>query len=150
MTEVDAMEFYQKVTDSTNEQREFTLTHQSNAELTVTLEPVERKLLLDEISRLPDEMLSTLSDADDEDEAQEMAEQQGMLANVNGDTVRAFENICVTGMSHDELTDHHLEDIVSELGFEPLFEMGSIIIEMSFEDGGSVTDFHEVGSDKNS
>ena len=42
--------------------------------------------MLDEISRLPDEMLETLSEAEDEEEAQEMAEQRNMLSGVNGQT----------------------------------------------------------------
>lgn len=150
MTEVDAMEFYQKVTDESEKpSKQYKLTHRSNAELVVDLYPVDRKLLLDEISRLPDEMLSTLSEAEDEDEAQEMAEQEGLLSGVNGDTILAFENICAESMSHDDLTTHNFEHMVTEFDFEVLFEIGSAVIEMSFEDGGSIKDFQEVDSDKN-
>lgn len=144
MTETDAMDFYKRVTESKNESREFTLVHDSNAELTVTLTVVNRKLLLDEINRLPDEMLETLSEAEDEDDAQEMAQERNMLSNVNGDTILAFENICVDSMEHDELTTHHFEEIVADLDFETLFEIGSEVIEMSFEETGSIKDFHKA------
>lgn len=150
MTQVDAMEFYQRVTDSEERTEEYVLTHESNAELTVELQVVNRKTLLDEINRLPDEMMEMLSEAEDEEEAQEMAEEQNMLSGVNGDTIMAFENICVEAMNHDELTRHNFEDMVSELSFEVLFEMGSKVIELSFEEQGSIKDFREVDSDKNS
>lgn len=146
------MEFYKRVTESENDVRSYTLEHDSSAAMTVDLTVVNRKTLLDEINRLPDAMLETLSEAEDEDEAQEMAEDQNMLSNVNGDTILAFENICVNSMSDPdgELTTHHFEEIVAELDFETLFEIGSEVIEMSFEETGSIKDFHEVDSDKSS
>lgn len=150
MPETDAMDFYQRVTESENEVREYTLEHQTGAELTIELTVVNRKTLLDEINRLPDEMLQTLSEAEDEEDAQEMAEDENMLSNVNGDTILAFENICVASMNHDDLTSHNFEEIVSELDFESLFEIGSEVIEMSFEETGSIKDFHKVDSDKSS
>jgi len=150
MTQVDAMEFYKRVTESTNDISEYTLTHDSGAQMDVELHVVNRKVLLDEINRLPEEMLQTLSEAEDEDEAQEMAEERNMLSNVNGDTILAFENICVESMAHEELTRHNFEEIVAELDFETLFEIGSEIIEMSFEETGSIKDFQKVDSDKNS
>lgn len=152
MTEIDSMEFYKRVTESENETREYTLGHESGAETTFELTVVNRKTLLDEINRLPDPMLETLSQAEDEDEAQEMAEQQNMLSNVNGDTILAFENICIESLSDPDgkLTRHNFEEIVAELDFETLFEIGSEIIEMSFEETGSIKDFQKVDSDKNS
>jgi hypothetical protein len=146
------MEFYKRVTESKNDVREYTLEHQSGAQMTVELTVVNRKTLLDEINRLPDEMLETLSEAEDEEEAQQRAEEQNMLSNVNGDTILAFENICVNSLNdpEDKLTSHNFEEIVAELDFETLFEIGSEVIEMSFEETGSIKDFHEVDSDKNS
>lgn len=144
------MEFYQRVTDNEHKSKEYTLEHENGYELTVDLEVVDRKTLLDEISRLPDEMLETLSEAEDEEEAQEMAEDQNMLSGVNGQTILAFENICVESMNHEDLTRHNFEDMVGELSFEVLFEMGAQVIEMSFEEQGSIKDFHEAGTDKNS
>jgi hypothetical protein len=151
MTEVDSMEFFERVTQSEQRIEEYTLEHQSGAEMTVELTVVNRKPLLDEINRLPDEMLDAFSQADDEDEAQELAEEQNMLTNVNGDTILAFENICVESMQDPEqqLTRHNFEEIVAALDFETLFEIGAKVIEMSFEDSGSIQNFQKVDSDKN-
>jgi hypothetical protein len=150
MTEVDGMEFYQRVTDDDHKFKEFTLVHQSNAELTVKLQEVDRKKILDEINRLPEEMLQMLSEAEDEEEAEEMAEEQNMLSGVNGQTIMAFENICAMSMTHDDLTQHNMEDMVTELDFEVLFEMGARIIELSFAEQGSIKDFREADTGKNS
>jgi hypothetical protein len=150
MTEVDAMEFYKRVAESDRSEAEYTIEHESNAQVTVTLTVVDRKTLLDEIARLPDEMLDMLTEADDEDEAKELAEEQNMLTGVNGDTILAFENICAESIQHEEWTSHNVEDIVRELAFEVLFEIGSKVIEMSFEESGSIKDFHEVESGKSS
>lgn len=151
MSEVDALDFHSRLTDTDNKTSKYRLVHEpSNAEITVTMESVDRKKILDEINKLPSEMLQTLSEAEDEDEAQELAEERNMLSSVNGDTVEAFENICSHSLTHDELTSHHIDDIVGQLSFEVLFEMGSEIIEMSLGDSGSIKDFHEVGSDKSS
>jgi len=150
MTETDAMDFYQRVTESKADSREYTLEHQSGAEVTVEINSVDRKELLDEINRLPNQMLDTLSEADDEEDAQELAEEQNMLSNVNGDTVLAFENICIAAINHDKWTTHNVQDIVAELDFETLFEIGSEVIEMSFEETGSIKSFQRVDSDKNS
>jgi len=150
MPEVDAMEFYQRVTDNESKSKQYTLEHETGAELTVDITEVDRSYVLDQINRLPDEMLDTLSEAEDEDEAQELAEEQNMLSNVDGETVLAFENLCAEAMDHDELTRHNFEDMVAELSFEVLFEMGSAVIELSLGDQGSIKDFREVDTDKNS
>jgi len=144
MTEVDALDWYAKVVSDETTTEDYVLEHSTGAELTVTLAPVDRKELLNQISKLPDEMLSTLSEADDEDEAQEMAEEQDMLSNVNGDTIEAFESICVSGLSHAELTSNEFKDIVDHLSFEVLFEVGSKLIELSFEETGTVEGFRKL------
>ena len=46
-------------------------------------------------------------------------------------------------MEHGELTQHHFDDMVTELDLEVLFEMGSEIIEMSLSDSGKITGFRE-------
>lgn len=144
MTEVDALDWYETVVSDETTTEEYVLEHSTGAELSVTLAPVDRKKLLNQISKLPDEMLSTLSEADDEDEAQEMAEEQDMLSNVNGDTIDAFESICVAGMNHPKLSSNEFQDIVNHLSFEVLFELGSKLIELSFEETGSVEGFRKL------
>lgn len=151
MKEVDAMDFYSRVTDeSGGKEKEITLENSDGAALPVTLTVVDRKYMLDQITRLPDEMMEALSEADDAEEAEEQAKDQNMLSNVNGETVEAFEDICTASMEHEELTTHHIGDIVAELDFEVLFPIGADVIEMSFENTGNVKDFHEADSDKNS
>lgn len=150
MKEVDALDFYERVVDDDNESRERTLEHQSGATVTIELKVVDRKDLLDEINKLPDEMLETISEAENPEEAEEQARKQNLLSGVTGETVEAFENICLESIEHEQWTSHHVEDIVGELDFEVLFPIGAEIIEFSFEDQGSVTDFHEPGTDRSS
>lgn len=143
MPEVDALDWYQTVVGESVEE-EYELTHTTGAAITVRLKPIERATLLDEISRLPEEMLETLSEAEDEDEAQELAEEQNMLSSVDGNTVKAFESICVEGMYHEKLSSREFEEIVKNLSFEVLFEAGSKLIEMSFEETGKVEGFRKL------
>lgn len=150
MQEIDAIEFYDRVVSDRDRTEEITLEHQSGAGLTMDVIVVDRKELLDEISRLPEEMLETISEAEDEAEAKEEAEEKGMMNGVNGDTILAFENICKKGLRHDELTSMNIDDMVEELSFEALFPLGSKVIEMGFENSGTIEDFHEVDSDKSS
>lgn len=150
MAKVDPMEFYQEVTGSSKNSEDYVIGHESNAEMEVTLTEVDRKKVLDELTRLPDEMLETLSEAEDEEQAQELAEEEGMISGVTGDTILAFENICTMGLENDKLTSDHFDDIVKELDFEVLFEMGSIIVDMSIGDTGSIKDFRKADSDKSS
>lgn len=151
MQEVDAMDFYSRVTDeNAGTEKQITLENADGAALEVTLTVVDRKYLLDQITKLPDEMMEALSEADDPDEAEEEAREANLLTNVNGDTIEAFESICTASMEHEELTSHHFHDICEELDFEVLFPIGADVIEMSFENTGAVTDFHEADGAKNS
>jgi hypothetical protein len=148
MADTEAIDFYNEVMDSEEQTKEYTLEHERGYELTVELSSANRKDVLDEINKLPDEMLAAISEAEEGDE-KEVAEEQNMLANVDGSTVEAFESICAMGMQHDELTSHHFEDMAEKLDFEVLFEMGAQIIELSLDES-TIKDFHEVDSDKNS
>lgn len=151
MEEVEAMAFYNAVTDDDGEDKskEITLENATGEALTVSLTVVDRDYLMDQITQLPDAMLETLEEAEDPEEAEDKAEDANMISNVNGDTIRAFESICAAGMDHEELTGHHFEDMVKELDFEVLFPIGAEIIELSFENTGRVKDFHAQDSDKN-
>lgn len=150
MTEVEAMEFYNRAVNSESKTKQHTLELDSGAELTVDLVPVDRTILMNEIGRLPEEMLETMSEAEDEEEAQEMAEEENMLTGIDGDTIHAFQNICAESIEHEEWTTHNVQDIVREMSFEVLFEIGAQAIELSLEEQGSITGFREVPSDKNS
>jgi hypothetical protein len=156
MEEGDAIEFYDEVVGeqtgphTPDETKEFVLEARNKRELTVTLEPVDRKAIIDELNNLPDEMLDMFSEADDPEEAQEEAEATDALGGLSGDAIHSFENICAAGMNHGKLTQHHFDDMVEELSLEVLFEMGSNVIEMSLEDDGNISGFREPGSDKSS
>lgn len=148
MADTEAIDFYNEVMDKDEQTQEYTLEHERGYELTVELTSADRKAVLDEINKLPDEMLAAISEAEEGEET-EVAEERNMLANVDGDTVDAFEQICAMGMQHDELTTHHFEDMAEQLDFEVLFEMGAKIIEFSLDES-TIKDFHEVDSDKSS
>lgn len=153
MPEENGLDFYDAVVDTEPKSKEFKVKHSgTNREYVIELQEVDRKKVLDEISRLPDEMLEVLSQAEDEEEAEELAQDAGMLSNVDGNTVLAFENLCVASFNDPDgdLTEHHWEDIVPHLSFETLFQAGSKVLEMSFNEDGAITDFQEVSLDKNS
>lgn len=149
MEEVEAMDFYERVTSGDNKSKTITLEHQTGAALEVELTVVDRKTLLDQLSRLPDEMMESIEDAEDVEEAEEEVRDSGMMSNLNGDTVGAFEEICVESIEHEELTSHHVRQIVEELDFEVLFPIGAEAIELSFDNSGKVSDFHGLDTDKN-
>lgn len=151
MTKVDDMEFYQEVVGSEQKSESYVIEHSaSNKELEVEITEVDRQFVLDELARLPDELLETFDEAEDEQEAQELAEDSNLLSGVNGDTILAFENLCAESLRSEKLTSDHFEDIVKELDFEVLFEMGSKVIDMSIGDTGSIKGFRKVDSDKSS
>lgn len=145
------MEFFDRVVDDDDGvARTITLEHSSGAALDVQLRSLDRKQIIDQIRKLPDSMIEAMTEAEDPEEAEEVARENNMLTDVNGDTIEAFEIICTKGTTHPELTENEIEMMVDEFDFEVLFNLGAQIIELSFEDGGSIRDFHEVDSDKSS
>lgn len=144
MQHVDAMEFFDRVVDDEDEPDEtVTLEHQSGAALDVHLKGLDRKEILDQLKNLPDSMVDAMTEAEDPEEAEERAREQNLMADVDGSTVEAFETLCTKGITHPELTSHNIERMVDEFDFEVLFSLGAQVIELSFEDGGSIENFHE-------
>lgn len=152
MQHVEAMEFFDRVVSDEEDgpTETVTLEHQSGAALDVYVEAVDRKEILDQLQLLPDEMLEVMGGAEDPEEAEELAEEANMLTNVNGDVIEAFENLCVQGITHPELTQHNLEMMVDEFDFEVLFGLGMKVMEKSFDGAGSVQGFHEQDSARSS
>ena len=148
MNEGDAFAFYEDVVggeegvDNT-EQVEYVLEAANGRELELILTELDRKFVIDKLNSLPDEMLEMFSAVDDPEEAQRRAEEQNALTGLSGDAIGAFEDLCAESMEHGELTQHHFDDMVTELDLEVLFEMGSEIIEMSLSDSGKITGFRE-------
>ena len=148
MNEGDALDFYDDVVGgndgaTVDQSVEYVLEAANGRELTVTLEPIDRKFVIDQLNKLPSEMLELFSEVDDPDEAQEMAEEQNALSGLSGEAIGAFEDICAESMEHGKLTQHHFDDLVQELSLEVVFEMGAEVIEMSLDDDGAITGFRE-------
>lgn len=149
MDEGDALEFYEEVVGGNDPhavptpEEEYVLEAANGRELTVGLTPADRKFVIDQLNKLPDELMEMLSEVEDPEEAQERADAQNALTGLSGSAIEAFEELCAEGMQHPELTGHHFEDLVTQLDLEVLFEMGSVVIEMSLEDNGKITGFRE-------
>jgi hypothetical protein len=153
MQNVEAMEFFEEVVDDSDDDDivdTTVLEHKTGKKLEVNIVQIERNELLDELNALPEDMLEVLAGADGTDEAQEEAEERGMVSAVSGDTARAFESICAKGLEHPQLTSKNMEMMVSKFDFPVLFGLGLEVLEASFEDTGSITDFHAPDSDENS
>lgn len=145
MSEENALGFYERVvSEEKGESRERVLEHASGHKLTVEISGINRKAMLDQVNRLPDSLLSTLSEAEDPEEAEERAQEEGQLSSVNGETIDAFERICAMGMDHPELTSHQFEELVQKFELDVLFPIGAEIMELTFSDDSGVVDFHEV------
>lgn len=148
MPEVDALEFYDEVVgnDTPHAQGgsiEYTLSASSGHEFTLKLKELDRKVVIDKLSELPDEMIEMFEGAENAEEAQRQAQNQNALTGLSGGAIKAFEDLCALSMTHEELTDHHLEDMAEELELETLFEMGSEIIEISLENDGKIEGFRK-------
>jgi hypothetical protein len=146
MEEPEAIQFYEDVVGGENhaetDRKEFVLEAANNRDLEIYLERLDRKYVIDQLNKLPDEMLEMFAEAEDPEDIDEEEATQA-LSGLSGDAIEAFENICQKSMNHAQLTDHHFEEMVTELDLEVLFEMGSRVIEMSLDEGGKITGFRE-------
>ena len=149
MNQESAMDFYQKVVEGTDHSKEITLQTADGAKLEgVKMSPVDKKTLAAVIERLPDSIFETPDDID-EDELQDMTAEE-FEEEVDGDgtsaiteeSVAAFEELCVQSLSHPSLVDRKMANIISNLSFDVLFELGSEIMDFSIENTGDVQDFH--------
>jgi len=145
MQEVEALDFFERVTDEDGQKEETkrTLSVDDGAALTVTVTGVDRNWLFDQLDRLPDEILAVIAGAEDPEEANEEAVEEDLLTNVNGETLRTFEDICARGLSHPELTKDHWEAMVAKFDLEALFPAGAQIMQETLGAGGKINGFHE-------
>ena len=148
MDEGDALDFYEDVCDGSEDHivesgEEYVLEADNGRELTVDITALDRKVVIDKLNELPDELLELFDEADDPEEAQEEASATDALSGLSGDAIGAFEDLCAKSMEHGELTTHHFESLAKELSLEVLFEIGSIVIENSLEDDGRISGFRE-------
>lgn len=150
MEQGDALDFYQDVVgdedgphSAPDATKEYTLEAANGRELTVQITPLDRKFVIDQLNKLPDEMLEMFSEVDDPEEAQEQADAADALGGLSGEAIDSFETLCSESMDHGELTNHHFEGLAAQLDLEVLFEIGAHVIEMSLEDDGAITGFRE-------
>lgn len=144
MKEDDAMDFYNRVVGGTKNYKTTTLTHKSGTKLEgVEVHPVSKVKLASVIERLPDEMFEAVEGAEGDAEIAE-EEMEGDMSAVTKGTVEAFEDLVHASINHEGLSETPLREIVEELSFEVLFELGTEIIDMSVEETGSVQDFQEL------
>jgi len=143
MQEEDAIDFYKRITEGTKQYREIDLTHESGSTLTgVEVHPVDKVTLSQVFEKLPEDLFEGVEDAETAAEAEEQLEQSDTsIEAVNPDTVEGFEMLCKESLDHPELTDPQMRQIIDELSFEVLFEVGSQVVELSSEQAGAVQDF---------
>lgn len=141
MTET-AIDFYDRITEGTSYSRTATVQHKSGSSLELDMHPAEKKVLLDQVNKLPEDIFQTFEGVDDREEAEELAKDElGGFAGVDGGTVEAFEVLCYESLSHDDLTDAQIGEIVEEFDIEALFGIGAEVMEFSFEEAGAIKDF---------
>lgn len=145
MQENTAVDFYNRIVEGKDKKNTISLEHDSGHKLEgVQMNPVSKRVLASVIQRLPEEMFDAVDEAEDANEAEEELENRGMSTQaVTEQTVEAFEDLCAESLTHEDLTNHQMKQIVESLGFETLFSLGAKIIEMSFNNSGDIKDFHE-------
>lgn len=149
MQEEQAIDFYKRVTQGKKHSKTISLEHSSGSTLDdVEMHPVSKRELASVIERLPEAMFEAVEEAEgDVEEAEENIEQEAnmTMGAVTESTVDAFEDLCKSSIRHPDLAPPQMHDIVDNLNFEVLFELGTEIIDMSVESDGSVKDFHAQG-----
>lgn len=145
MQDSTANEFYERIVSGTDYGETITLDDGQGEPLVgVEMHPVDKSILADVISSLPEDMFDAVEEADDPDEAEEMMEDEGMsIATMSSNTVDAFEKLVKESLEHPQLTNVQMRQIVSELDFGTLFELGGEVIDMSFSEGSAIQDFQK-------
>jgi hypothetical protein len=143
MQETEAMNFYQRIVEGTKQHKSITLEHgEGHALPDVEMHPIDKKTLASVIERLPQEMFDAVDEADgDAEEAEENMD--GDIGAVTEDTVSAFEDLLSESLNHSELTKTQMRQIIHNLNFEILFELGTEVINISIEQTGDIQAFHE-------
>lgn len=149
MQDNQANEFYERIVKGKDYKETISLEHGSGHKLEgVEMRPVDKRTLAYVVQKLPDEMFEAVEEAETPEEAEEMIEEgEGdlSLSAMSDDTVEAFEHLAKKSLSHPDLTNTQMGDIVDQLDFGVLFELGGQIIDISFAQSGAIKDFHEQG-----
>lgn len=147
MQEEEALAFFDGIVNGQNKVHKKTSFKDSGTGLVledVEIHPVSKGALASTVSALPEELFAAVDSAETPEEAEKLAEESGTNISAMSDkTVDAFEDLLKESLRHEHLTQHQMEKIVEELSFEKLFELGSQVIDISFEHSGRIKDFHE-------
>lgn len=148
MNESDAVEFFDELVNGSQsgaDTEQYILEADSGQELTVQIEQLDRAYVIDKLNELPEEMLGQMEDVENPEQVdeEEVMQQADGMGGIDGDAIRAFEELCAEGLEHPHLTTHEFQEIAHELSLEVLFEIGGRIIEMSLEQDGRVTGFRK-------
>lgn len=145
MNESTANDFYERIVQGTDYADMIEISMDSGRTLeNIEMHPVDKTILADVIQSLPEDMFDAVEEADNPDEAEEMLEEEGggmSIATMSSETVEAFETLVKESLRHDELTNTQMRQIIDELEFGILFELGGEIIDISFSEGGAIKDF---------
>jgi hypothetical protein len=147
MKEEDALDFYKRITEGKKNYETISLEHSSGAVLEgVEMHPVDKRTLAGVIENLPQEMFEGAEEVDDTEEAEErLREDTESLDAISEDTIDAFEDLCTNSLRHPDYTNTQVSNIVEELNFEMLFELGTAVIELSSESTGTIQGFQKQG-----
>ena len=141
--------FFDRIVEGKEYYETVTLTHKSGDSLEgVEIHQVDKQQLAATIERLPEEMFDAMDEAETPEEAEEMlaegdSDGSGGIAAMNAETVAAFEELLSDSLRHENMTNTQMDQIIEALDFEMLFELGGRVMDISFENSGSIKDFQE-------
>lgn len=161
MPEVSGTQFLKSASDAEPESESYKLADSSNRYIEVTLDPIERKELFDDLSRMPDEFIETmvvgsedveepLDSVEDPEDVDLDVDDSELLSSLDGSVLDVFETLFAKSASHPDLTSLDMETLSESLDLGALFDVGGRVISMSLENSGNIKHFQEPASDKSS
>jgi hypothetical protein len=143
-TQEEALEFFEKLTDGTEHYKTISLEAGGEQLDGFKMHIVSKGVVADIVDRLPDEMFEEGLEVDEDVEAEDLVEEEDMdaTATINRETVAAFEDLCMTSLSHQHLSKSQISDMIENFDFDVLFGIGGEILEYSIENAGDIKDFH--------
>lgn len=161
MPEVSGTQFLKSAKNTEPETEDYRLADSENRYITLTLEPLERQHLFDELARMPDAFIEmmvvggeeTEEPLDEVEDPEDVDLDVGggeLMTNIDGNVIDVFETLFYESASHEDLTSLDLEELAPALDLEVLFDVGGRVIDISLESSGGVKRFQEPASDKNS
>jgi len=148
-TQEEALEFFERVTEGTNHYKTVSLEENGESLDGFEMHIVSKEVVADIVDRLPDEMFEQANteeglEVDEDVDAEDLKEETDMdaSATIDRETVKAFEDLCMTSLDHQHLSKTQLADLIEGFDFDVLFGVGGEILEYSIENAGDIKDFH--------